>query len=158
TTTCCCASATSTPWRPTATRAVPASTSDRGDVSAIPVPTVGGPWRLDGKVALVTGASRGIGRAIAGQLVAAGASVCITARKPEELEEAVAALASEGGRVAAHLGSAGDPDVAEGAVAHCVEELGRLDVLVNNAGTNAHYGPLVDAPRSAVRKNLEVNV
>jgi NAD(P)-dependent dehydrogenase (short-subunit alcohol dehydrogenase family) len=127
-------------------------------VSAIPVPTTGGPWRLDGRVALVTGATRGIGRAIAEQLVAAGASVCITGRKPEALAEAVAALGAGGGRIAGHLGSAGDPEVAAGAVATCVSELGRLDVLVNNAGTNAHYGPLVEAPHSAVRKNLEVNV
>ncbi len=66
--------------------------------------------RVDGKAALVTGATRGIGRAIAESLVAAGAAVCVTARKQAELDETVAALQEAGGKVTAFAGSVGDAE------------------------------------------------
>ncbi|MER7078440.1 3-oxoacyl-[acyl-carrier protein] reductase [Saccharopolyspora kobensis] len=113
--------------------------------------------RFDGRVAIVTGASRGIGLAIAERLVAEGAKVTVTARKPEPLAEAVAGL---GGAEHA-LGIAGKADDAEHraeAVARTVEAFGRVDLLVNNTGINPAYGPLLDVDPAVARKSLEVNV
>lgn len=114
--------------------------------------------RLDGRVALVTGATRGIGRAIAEVFAAAGAKVCVLARKPHELEETRDVLAALGPDVTTVVGSAGDPEVIETSVEHCVATLGSLDILVNNAGTNPAMGPMVDVEARAVHKILEVNV
>ncbi|MER7011848.1 SDR family oxidoreductase [Saccharopolyspora sp. NPDC000359] len=113
--------------------------------------------RFDGRVAIVTGASRGIGLAIAERLVAEGAKVTVTARKPEPLAEAVAGL---GGAEHA-LGIAGKADDAEHqaeAVARTVEAFGRVDLLVNNTGINPAYGPLLDVDPGIARKSFEVNV
>jgi len=115
-------------------------------------------FSLDGKVALVTGGTRGIGRAIAETLAGAGASVFVTARKPAEIEETVTALAAAGARVDGHAGSAGDPEAVTAGVARCMEQFGRLDVLVNNAATNPQYGPLAEADMGAVQKVLSVNL
>jgi NAD(P)-dependent dehydrogenase (short-subunit alcohol dehydrogenase family) len=113
--------------------------------------------RLDGKTALVTGGTRGIGRAVAEAMVAAGASVCVTARKADEIDETVGALSAAGGRATGHIGSAGDPEAIEAGVGHCVSELGGLDILVNNAGTNPQFAPLVAADPAAVAKTWQVN-
>ncbi|MDA3628712.1 SDR family oxidoreductase [Saccharopolyspora oryzae] len=113
--------------------------------------------RFDGRVAVVTGASRGIGLAIAERLVAEGAKVTLTARKPEPLAEAVEGL---GGAEHA-LGIAGKADDTEHqaeAVAKTVEAFGRVDVLVNNTGINPAYGPLLDVDPGVARKSFEVNV
>jgi 3-oxoacyl-[acyl-carrier protein] reductase len=105
-----------------------------------------------GRVALVTGATRGIGFGIAEEIVARGGAVCITARKPEELEEAVDRLDPDGaGRAISARGSADDEQHQADAVAQTVERLGRLDYLVNNAAVNPQYGPLMDADLGAVR-------
>jgi NAD(P)-dependent dehydrogenase (short-subunit alcohol dehydrogenase family) len=114
--------------------------------------------RLDGKVALVTGGSRGIGRAVAARLAEAGARVMLSARRRETLEEAAAALAGAGGQVDVFAANAGDPQGAEAAVAATVERFGRLDVLVNNAATNPYFGPTVDIDRPRADKTFEVNV
>jgi NAD(P)-dependent dehydrogenase (short-subunit alcohol dehydrogenase family) len=114
--------------------------------------------RLDGKAALVTGGTRGIGRAIAEAFAAAGAGVCVLARKPEELEETAAALTALGAPVTTVAGSAGDPDAIDRAVAACIKDLGGLDVLVNNAATNPAFGPMIETEAWAIRKVLEVNV
>lgn len=112
---------------------------------------------LDGKVALVTGATRGIGRAIVEAFTAAGAAVCVTARKAEELAETEQALRDLGGSVTTFQGSAGEPAAIEASVEHCVRTLGACDVLVNNAATNPYFGPLVDADLAVVRKTWQVN-
>jgi len=115
-------------------------------------------FRLDGKVALVTGGTRGIGRAIAEGFAAAGAGICVLARKPDELAETEAALARIGVPVITVAGSAGDPEVIETAARRCVAELGRLDILVNNAATNPAFGPMIETESAKVRKVLEVNL
>jgi NAD(P)-dependent dehydrogenase (short-subunit alcohol dehydrogenase family) len=121
-------------------------------------PAPGGPRdRLDGKVALVTGASRGIGLAIAADLLARGASVTITSRKPDELAAAADGLGA-GDRVLARPGNAGDAEARAATVAEIVERFGRLDVLVNNTGINPVHGPLMQADLRAVSKIFDVNV
>lgn len=110
--------------------------------------------RLDGKVALVTGASRGIGRAIAATFAEAGARVMISSRKEDALKEAAAAMTGE---VVCHAANAGDEDAAAGCVAACVEQLGGLDILVNNAATNPYMGPLMGLDKSRADKTVQVN-
>ncbi|MDQ4011335.1 MAG: SDR family oxidoreductase [Actinomycetota bacterium] len=117
---------------------------------------------LTGRAALISGASRGIGHAIAAALLARGATVTITARKPDELSAAADELAAtvEGGanRILALPGNAGDAGARAEAVDRTVERFGSLDVLVNNAGVNPVYGPLMQAGLGAVRKIFDVNV
>ncbi|WP_225727496.1 MULTISPECIES: SDR family oxidoreductase [unclassified Nocardia] len=115
---------------------------------------------LLGKGALVSGASRGIGMAIAAELLRRGANVLITARKPEPLEQAAAELRALGhqGAVVALAGNSGDADSRAAAVGRAVSEFGSLDILINNTGINPVYGPLMEADLSAVRKIFDVNV
>jgi NAD(P)-dependent dehydrogenase (short-subunit alcohol dehydrogenase family) len=113
--------------------------------------------RLDKKVALVTGASRGIGLAIARRFVAEGARVCITARKPEALAEAVAELGGPEYAIGV-AGRADDPDHRADTVRQVTEALGPIDILVNNTGINPVFGPLADVDLAAARKILDVNV
>lgn len=113
--------------------------------------------RFAGKTALVTGASRGIGLAIAARIVAEGGRVAITARKPEPLQEAVAALGGHG--VALGIaGRADDPDHRVEALELITREFASLDVLVNNTGINPAYGPLTEIDEGAARKIMDVNV
>ena len=112
--------------------------------------------RFQGKTAIVTGASRGIGLAIAERLVAEGAKVVITARKKEALNDAVAGL---GGPQHA-LGVAGKADDVEHqavTVRQAIETFGGVDLLVNNTGMNAAHGPMVELDLGAARKTVEVN-
>ena len=111
---------------------------------------------LAGKVAVVTGASRGIGLGIAQRLVAEGARVVLTARRPDALDEAVATLGGPEHAVAV-AGKADDPDHRAETVARAVETFGSLDLLVNNAGINPVAGPLIDLDLGAARKIVEVN-
>ncbi len=115
---------------------------------------------LKGKGALVTGASRGIGLAVAAELLSRGADVLITARKAEALEEAAGELRGLGhaGKVVALAGNSGDATARADAVTTAVAEFGSLDILINNTGINPTYGPLMDADLDAVRKIFDVNV
>ena len=112
---------------------------------------------LNDRVAIVTGASRGIGLGIAAELVRQGARVCVTARRQEALDAAVAELGGPDVAIAVP-GKADDTGHQEQAVASTMEAFGRLDMLVNNAGINPVYGPLADIDPAAAAKILAVNV
>ena len=112
---------------------------------------------FDGKTAIVTGGTRGIGLAIAEELANRGARVCVTARKPEELDAAVEKLGGPE-RAMASRGSADDEEHQEQTVREVMDRWGSVDILVNNAAVNPHFGPIIDAPLSTVRKVMEVNV
>lgn len=111
--------------------------------------------RLDGKTALVTGGSKGIGKGIAKAFAEAGANVLITARKVEALEATAAELGPTVSWLSAHSGRVED---AELAVSTAIERFGSCDILVNNAATNPFAGRLIDAPISAWDKTEEVNL
>jgi len=110
---------------------------------------------LEGKAVLVTGGSRGIGKAIAAGFAGAGARVMITSRRAEDL----AATAEEiGNGVAWCAANVGRPDEAEQAVDATLEQFGSLDVLVNNAGTNPYAGPTIDIDLPRWEKTWQVNL
>ena len=112
--------------------------------------------RFEAKTALVTGASRGIGLGIAERLVAEGARVVITARKQEALDEAVAQLGGPGVALGV-AGKADDPEHQADTIRQAIDTFGSLDLLVNNAGINPAYGPIVELDLGAARKVVEVN-
>lgn len=111
---------------------------------------------LSGKVALVTGASRGIGYGVAEALVARGDRVCITGRNEDALKEAVDKLGAD--RVIGVAGKAHDLGHQAQVVERVMEAFGRVDYLVNNAGTNPVFGPLADLDLDVARKVYETNV
>ncbi|MEE3211650.1 MAG: SDR family NAD(P)-dependent oxidoreductase, partial [Actinomycetota bacterium] len=114
---------------------------------------------LAGKVALVTGGSRGIGKAIAGCLAGAGAKVMITSRKAEACEATVAELATEtGGDLAYEAGNVGRVEDMERVVGATIGTFGALDILVNNAATNPYAGPTIDVDLPRWQKTLDVNL
>ena len=113
---------------------------------------------LSGRVALVTGGSRGIGFAVAAALATAGARVAIMARDEAACQAAVHEIREEGGDAIAVSGHVGREADAERSVTRVMEEFGRLDVLVNNAATNPQFGPLLDADPALVLKIFETNV
>lgn len=110
---------------------------------------------LEGQVALVTGASKGIGKAIATSLADAGAKVMLSSRKQDALEAAAAEIDGETAVFAAH---AGDPDQAQACVDATMDAFGRIDILVNNAATNPYYGPSIDIDLPRYDKTMEVNL
>jgi len=115
------------------------------------------PGPLAGKTAIITGASRGIGYAIAERLVRQGARVVVTARNQATLDEAVARLG--GPEVAVGVaGKTDDPVHRAEVLAIAAERFGTVEILVNNAGINPHYGPLIDAEPSIAAKTFGVNV
>jgi NAD(P)-dependent dehydrogenase (short-subunit alcohol dehydrogenase family) len=113
--------------------------------------------RLDGKVALVTGGSRGIGRAIAARFAESGAKVMLSSRKSEALADAAMSMENLAGEVAWHAANVGDPDAAQLCVDATVERFGSLDILVNNAATNPYYGPLMELDLARAEKTVQVN-
>ncbi|MEO8801683.1 MAG: SDR family oxidoreductase [Polyangiaceae bacterium] len=110
---------------------------------------------LEGKVAIVTGASRGIGEAIARTFVAAGGKVVIAARKPDALADVAASLGKSAVAIAAHTGKEED---CEHLVKAAIEAFGKVDILVNNAATNPYFGPMLAIEMPAWDKTFEVNV
>ena len=115
-------------------------------------------FSLAGKVALVTGATRGIGHAIAVRFAAAGAAVMVVSRKQEAVDATVALLQAGGARVAGRAANVSRPENAALIVADTVKEFGGLDVLVNNAAANPVFGPVEDTGTDAFDKIMGVNV
>ena len=112
---------------------------------------------VENKVALVTGGSRGIGLAAAKALGQAGARVAIASRKPENLAEAKEELARAGVMVSTFASNVGKEGAAEALVKAVTETVGPIDVLVNNAATNPHFGPMITADDKVFDKTFEVN-
>lgn len=113
---------------------------------------------LHGKVAIITGASRGIGEAIATTYAQAGAAVVLTSRKIENVAPVAEQIRAAGGRSIAVAAHAGQQDQIERVVERTLAEFGRVDIAVNNAGTNPHFGPILTADGSHWDKIFEVNV
>jgi NAD(P)-dependent dehydrogenase (short-subunit alcohol dehydrogenase family) len=116
-------------------------------------------FQLAERVAIVTGASRGLGRAIAEGLVEHGATVVLSSRRQEDLDREAERLnqrfPGSAAAIAAHAGREGD---LRRLVDGTIERFGRIDILVNNAGTNPYFGPLIDAELAAWDKTFEVNL
>jgi NAD(P)-dependent dehydrogenase (short-subunit alcohol dehydrogenase family) len=115
-------------------------------------------FRLDGKVAVVTGASRGIGEAIAAALAAQGAKVVLASRKIQDLQKVAERITAAGGTALAVACHTGKPDDIKAMVETAVASFGGVDILVNNAATNPYFGPLIGTPESMFDKTFEVNV
>lgn len=116
------------------------------------------PFDLSGKVAIVTGASRGIGQSIAETYALSGAKVVIASRKQESLDEVAASIRAAGGEVLAIAAHSGDKSALHSMVDQTIHNFGRIDVLVNNAATNPHFGSLLEAEDSIWQKTIEVNL
>ena len=114
-------------------------------------------FSLEGKVAIITGASRGIGKAIAETFARAGARLALCSRKPEGLQAAAAEL-REFGQVLAVQAHVGKADDVRNLVAQTIEAYGRVDVVVNNAATNPHFGPVLTADEGQWLKILDTNL
>jgi NAD(P)-dependent dehydrogenase (short-subunit alcohol dehydrogenase family) len=113
---------------------------------------------LSGKVAIITGASRGIGQAIAERFAEAGAQVVLSSRKQEGLDAVAEAIHAKGGKALAVAAHNGQKDALQALAKAAVETYGGVDVLVNNAATNPHFGTLLEAEDSMWQKTIEVNV
>ena len=110
---------------------------------------------LNGKAALITGGSKGIGKSIAKTFAEAGAKVMITSRKANVCEEAAEEI---GNGCVWEAGNVGDAEHMEAAIDRCISDLGGVDVLVNNAATNPYAGPMIDADLPRWKKTIDVNM
>ena len=113
---------------------------------------------LSGKVALITGASRGIGLAIAQAYAASGAQVVLSSRKQEGVDQAAAAIREQGGEALPIAAHSGDSVAVQSLIEQATAEFGGIDIVVNNAATNPHFGPIMTAEESHWDKILDVNV
>jgi len=113
---------------------------------------------LTDQVALVTGASRGIGKAIAAGLAASGAKVVLASRKQEGVDVAAAEITAAGGTALAIAAHAGEEQAVDRLVEQSLAAFGRIDILVGNAGTNPHFGPTLQATTALWDKIMEVNL
>jgi NAD(P)-dependent dehydrogenase (short-subunit alcohol dehydrogenase family) len=113
---------------------------------------------LTGRVALVTGSSRGIGEAIARRLAHHGAHVVVSSRKTEACEAVAQSIRASGGQATARVCHIGRTEPLRQTLADIAEDLGSLDILVNNAAANPYFGPILDTPDWAFDKTVEVNL
>lgn len=113
---------------------------------------------LTGKVALVTGASRGIGESIARLLAAHGAHVIVSSRKIDACQAVADSIVANGDKASAYACHVGEMDQIEAIFAHIKSEFGRLDILVNNAAANPYYGHILDTDLGAFEKTVDVNI
>src|SRR5204863_8917187 len=120
--------------------------------------TAAGGRELEGKVAVITGASRGIGRALALAFAGAGARVVVSSRKQEAVDAVAEEIRHAGGEALAVAAHAARPDDVEAMVARAAEAFGGVDVAVANAATNPHFGPLLEAEPVHWDKTFELNV
>lgn len=115
-------------------------------------------FNLNGKVALVTGASKGIGESIAQYLAAYGAKVVINSRKQEAVDEVAQAIRTEGGEAVGVAGQVGNIDDCKTIFDATMAAYGRVDILINNAATNPVFGPVENTDERAFNKIMDVNV
>jgi NAD(P)-dependent dehydrogenase (short-subunit alcohol dehydrogenase family) len=115
-------------------------------------------FRLDGKVAVVTGSSRGIGRSIAEHMAAYGAKVVISSRKQPACDEVAAAIRAAGGEAIAVPANIGEKAQLDALIQATRRQWGRIDVLVCNAASNPYYGPMAGLPDEAFHKILQNNI
>lgn len=115
-------------------------------------------FSLEGKVALITGGGRGIGKSIAGRFAAAGANVAIASRKLENLEATAHELAGLPGKIAPIACHVGRKEQLEALVTETETRLGPIDILVNNSATNIGQGPALEVSDEALFKTLEINI
>jgi NAD(P)-dependent dehydrogenase (short-subunit alcohol dehydrogenase family) len=113
---------------------------------------------IAGKVAIVTGASRGIGQSIAEEMAKAGARVVLASRKQADLEKVVEGIRAQGGEAVAVAAHTGQKQTLIDLAQKTVDLFGRVDILVNNAATNPHFGPVLEAEDSLWQKTIEVNL
>jgi len=113
---------------------------------------------LEGKIALVSGASRGIGEAIAHLLAAQGAEVIVSSRRLEACQQVAEAIVAEGGRATAMACHIGEPEQIRQLMTQVRERFGRLDILVNNAATNPQMCHVLDTDLGAFQKTVDVNI
>lgn len=119
---------------------------------------ISNPFDLSGKIALVTGASRGIGEGIARLLAAQGAHVIVSSRKQDACETVAAAIREAGGKAEAYACHIGEMAQIDKLFADLEARHGRLDILVNNAATNPHFGHITETDLGAFQKTVDVNI
>src|SRR6478672_2333562 len=119
---------------------------------------ISNPFDLSGKIALVTGASRGIGEGIARLLAAQGAHVIVSSRKQDACEAVAASIRDDGGKAEAYACHIGEMAQIDKLFADLEARHGRLDILVNNAATNPHFGHITETDVGAFQKTVDVNI
>ena len=113
---------------------------------------------LNGRVALITGASRGIGEATARLLAEQGAQVIVSSRRQQDLDRVAESIGAAGGKATAIAAHQGDSEALNQLMHRIEQDFGRLDILVNNAATNPYFGHITDTDASMVDKTLQVNI
>lgn len=115
-------------------------------------------FRLDGKVAVITGSSRGIGEATARLFANQGATVVVSSRRQESCQAVVDSILESGGQAVAMACHVGEAEAREELIKEVVQQFGRVDILINNAATNPYFGHILDTPTSTAEKTVSVNL